>query len=141
LKYAPWEANGRKVWETRTITLPAGSNLNRLESTIDSDKPDELTVGIGIARRQGEGKLVTDKEKGILSYWQPPEKPGTIGCGVLVDPTKIVGFTHDPLNNLVLIKVTPGQPFVYYAGACWSKSGDFQTASDWEQYLKKFPRK
>ena len=97
-------------------------------------------VGIGVASREGEGKLATDKEQGMLAYWQPPEKPGVIGCGVLVDPSKVVGFTHDPLNNLVLIKATPGKPFVYYAGACWSKSGDFAGEADWERYLKEYRR-
>jgi rhamnogalacturonyl hydrolase YesR len=141
LTYAPWDVNGRKVWEHRTITLPAGSNLNRMESTIESKTRGDLVVGIGIARRQGKGKLLTSKEQGIFAYWQPPEKPGTIGCAVLVNPSSIVGFTQDPLNHLVLIKATPGKPFIYYAGAYWSKSGDFKDEGAWEKYLRTFPRK
>ena len=56
------------------MTLKAGSNLNRIESTIHSDQPGDLTIGIGLAVRDGEGKLVEDKDHGVISYWQPSEK-------------------------------------------------------------------
>jgi rhamnogalacturonyl hydrolase YesR len=141
LTYAPWDANGRKVWEHRTMTLKAGSNLDKIQSTIDSDKPGDITIGIGLAKRDGKGgKLLEDKDLGIMSYWQPPEKNGTIGVGVKVDPAMIVGFNEDKLNYLVLLKATAGKPFTYYAGACWDKGLDFHTADEWEQYLKDFKR-
>jgi rhamnogalacturonyl hydrolase YesR len=140
ITYDPWDANGRKVWETRTMTLKAGSNLTRIESTLDSDKPGDLIVGIGLcSERPGKGgRVLRDKELGVMSFWQPPEKDGTIGVGVVVDPKTIVDFTQDPKDYLVLIKATPGKPFVYYAGACWDKGLDFHTADEWEKYLKEF---
>jgi hypothetical protein len=141
LTYAPWDANGRQVWEHRTMTLAAGSNLDRIESTIDSDKPGELVLGIGLAKRDGQGgRVLRDKERGILSYWQPPEKDGTIGVGVLVDPATVVDFAEDKLNYLVLVRATAGKPFVYHAGACWDRGLDFKTANQWERYLKDFKR-
>jgi hypothetical protein len=141
IDYAPWDANGRKVWEHRTETLKAGSNLDRIESTISSDKPGDIIIGIGLAKRAGKGgKLFEDKESGVMSYWQPPEKNGTIGVGVLVDPASIVKFDQDKLNYLVLIKATAGKPFVYHAGACWDRGLDFKTAEEWEKYLKDFKR-
>ncbi len=139
LAYAPWDCNGRRVWEHRKQTLKAGSNLDRIESTLDSDKPGEIIVGIGLAKRDGKGgHVLQDKEHGILSYWQPPEKDGTIGVGVVVDPASIVQFAEDDLNYLVLVRATAGKPFVYHAGACWDRGLDFKTADQWEQYLKSF---
>jgi hypothetical protein len=141
LTYDPWDAAGRKVWEHRTMTLKAGSNLDRIQSTIDSDTPGEIIIGIGLAKRSGKGgKLLEDKDLGLMSYWQPPEKDGTIGVGVLVDPASVIRFDEDKLNYLVLIKATAGKPFVYYAGACWDKGLDFHTADEWEKYLKEFKR-
>jgi hypothetical protein len=140
LTYAPWEiGGGRKVWETRTITLEAGSNLNRIESRLDSDAPGDLVVGIGIVRREAEGGEATfDKRVGMISYWQPPDPvSGTIGCGVRVDPAKVVRLLEADGHYLALIKVTPGKPFVYYAGAGWSKGG-FATQGDWERYLRNY---
>ncbi len=142
ITYDPWDANGRKVWETRAMTLKAGSNLTRIESTLNSDKPGDLIVGIGLCNeRPGKGgRVYKDKELGVMSFWQPPEKNGTIGVGVVVDPKSIVDFTQDSKNYLVLVKQTPGKPFVYYAGACWDKGLDFHTADEWEKYLKEFKR-
>lgn len=141
ISYAPWDANGRKVWEHRQMTLRAESNLDRIESTLDSDKPGEIIVGIGLAKREGQGgRVFKDKATGVMSYWQPPEKDGTIGVGVVVDPASIVDFTEDKLNYLVLVRATAGKPFVYYAGACWDKGLDFHSADEWEKYLKEFRR-
>lgn len=138
LTYAPWDSGGRKVWETRRITLEAGSNLNRIESKIESNAPDPLTIGIGICRRVGDGGEATlDKRKGMIAYWQPPQKDnGSIACGILVEPASIERLANADGHYLELIKVTPGKPFIYYAGAGWSKSGDFADAQAWEKYLR-----
>lgn len=136
--YAPWSSGGRKVWEKRRITLEAGSNLNRMESTIDSDQGGELIVGIGLNKRAGEGGEATlDKRKGMIAYWQPPDRVnGSIGCGILVDPSSVVKLTDAGQHYLALVTVTAGKPFIYYAGAGWSKSGDFTDAEVWEKYLR-----
>ena len=31
-----------------------------------------------------------------------------------------------------------GQPFTYYFGACWDRSGDFTNHVQWEDYVKRF---
>jgi hypothetical protein len=35
----------------------------------------------------------------------------------------------------VLVKVTPGKPFVYYMGAAWDKGLDFHSRADWDAYV------
>lgn len=138
LTYAPWASGDRKVWETRKITLEAGSNLNRSVSTIQTDKPGALIVGIGISRRDGDVAVV-DKSRGLLACSERKPGPnGTIYCGVLVDPRALVDFAETERDRLALIKVEPGKPFVYYAGAGWSKSGDFPNAESWERYLREY---
>jgi unsaturated rhamnogalacturonyl hydrolase len=139
LTYAPWAAGARKVWETRRIILDAGSNLNRIESRIDSDTPGELIVGIGIVQRLSEGGEATlDKRAGMIAYWQPADpQNGTIGCGILVDPASVVRLVNADQHYLALIRVTPGNPFVYYAGAGWSKGG-FATREAWEKYMHQY---
>jgi hypothetical protein len=142
MDFAPYDAFGRKITESRITTLPAGSNLNKIETTLTTDSLDDLTVAIGIAKRPGEGgKLVEDKEHGILGYWEPPTKnEGSIGLGVLVDPAIVTGFAEDADNYLMIVKVKPNVPWVRYAGACWSKGLDFHTADAWMDYLKTYPR-
>jgi len=140
LTYAPWKAGDREVREVKRITLEAGSNLNRIESTLESDKPGELIVGIGITDRGGEGGRVwTDRKRGILAYWEPADpQHGHVGCGVIVDPSRLVDIRRAVGHHLVLVKVEPGKPLVYHAGAGWSKSGDFKDADTWIEYLKGF---
>jgi hypothetical protein len=109
-------------------------------------------VGIGIAKRKvdgtkfkgAEGVTVADKEKGVLAYWEPEQFNGATsyghtGCAVLVDPKMIVKFvTDDPVQNLVIVKVTPGTSWVYYAGACWDKGLDLKDRESWEKYAKEY---
>ncbi|MGA7714056.1 MAG: glycoside hydrolase family 88 protein [Rhizomicrobium sp.] len=139
--YAPWPVGvDRKVWETRTFTLPLGTNFTRLVSTINSDKPDPLIVGIGLDKHAtipGRGVLLADKEKGLLAYWEPTDTVhGTMGTAVLVDPASVVDVGGDADNYLIFVKVTPGKPFVYYAGASWDQGLDFHSRGEWEVYVK-----
>ena len=74
-----------------------------------------------------------------MAAWQPGEgKNGRIGCGVLLDPAQFVRFVDAEDQYIALIRVTPGKPFVYYAGAGWSKDGIFPSFTNWEKYLRDF---
>jgi hypothetical protein len=139
--YAPWPADvDRKVWETRTFTLPLGTNFTRMVSTISSDKPGPLVVGIGISKRKrasGSGVFSKDVAPGRVSFWEPadPDK-GSMAIALMVDPKSVVEIRQDFENYLVLIKVEAGKPFVYYMGATWDKGLDFHDRTGWETYVK-----
>lgn len=136
LTYAPWDAAGRKVRETKRITLDLGKNLNHIESRFEADPPGPLTVAVGIVERPGDGKALMDKDAGMLTYWEPEiGGNGHIACAVIADPDQIVDIVHAEGHHLVLLKAMPGKPLVYYAGAGWSK-GDFRDAAAWEKYVR-----
>jgi hypothetical protein len=141
--YAPWPVDvDRKVWETRTFTLPLGTNFTRMVSTISSDKPGPLVVGIGISKRKpthsGAGGVFTkDLGAGRVSYWEPTDPvKGTMAIGLMVDPKALVEVRQDADNYLVLVRVEPGKPFVYYMGAAWDKGLDFHDRASWEAYVR-----
>ena len=136
--YAPWPVNvERKVWESRTFTLPLGTHFTRLVSTIDSDRPEPLVVGIGITRRKGPGTFNKDLGAGRVSYWEPTDLvKGTMGIAVLVDPKALLEVRQDADHYLVLVKVQPGKSFVYYMGAAWDKGLDFHDRAAWETYVR-----
>jgi rhamnogalacturonyl hydrolase YesR len=133
--YAPYGAGGIKVRETRRFSLEAGSNLNRIESRFDWDGgPEELQAGVGIVKRAGGGAPEYAKDGSWMAYWEP-EQPGsgTIGCGIIMSsPAKPMDTTE---QALLLSPVKRGQPLVYYAGAAWSKSGDFLDKAGWVRYV------
>ena len=138
--YAPWPVDvDRKVWETRTFNLPLGTNFTRMVSTISSDKPGPLVVGIGITKRKrasGNGVFRKDLAPGRVTFWEPadPEK-GSMAIALMVDPASVVEVRQDFDNYLVLIKVEAGKPFVYYMGAAWDKGLDFHTPAEWDAYV------
>ncbi|WP_242008039.1 DUF4861 family protein [Sphingomonas ginsenosidivorax] len=136
--YAPWPVDiGRKVWESRRFTLPLGTNFTRMVSTLSSNKPGELVVGIGIGKRTtgAGGELTVDREKGVLSWWGPQDgEHGRMGIAVRVDPATIVAIRDDADNHLVMVRATPGKPFVYFAGSTWDKSGAYRTRAAWDAY-------
>ncbi len=137
--YAPWKVGDRNVWETRTITLEADSQLNRIESVFGSDKPGELMVGLGIAKTEGD-TLTLDATKGWMATWSKANENGALGCGVLADPKAVIGTASDADNYLLLVRALPDQPIIYYAGAGWDQSGYFASQQDWLKYLANFKR-
>jgi hypothetical protein len=126
--YAPWPIDvTRKVWETRRFTLPLGTHFTRMVSTLRSDRPGPLIVGIGIGKRTtGDGgELTVDRQRGLLSWWGPDDAHhGRMMVGLRVDPKMISEIRQDADNDLVLLKVEPGKPFVYYSGSGWSLGQD-----------------
>lgn len=140
--YAPWPVDvRRKVWETRRFTLPLGTSFTRLVSTLSSDSKAPLVVGVGIGKRTTgsvDGELTIDREKGLLSWWGPDDGTnGRMMVAIRVDPAMIVDIKKDFDNHLVLLRVTPGRPFVYYSGSAWSKGqGGFTKREVWDAYAR-----
>lgn len=139
--YKPWPVDvTRKVWETRTFSLPLGSNFTRMVSTLQSDSKEPLIVGIGINKRKspnGSGFVTKDAKAGRLSFWEPDDGVhGSIGISIAVDPAMVEGVTEDAENYLILLRVMPGKPFVYYMGSAWDGGLDFHLRDAWESFAK-----
>ncbi|MES2151828.1 MAG: glycoside hydrolase family 88 protein [Pseudomonadota bacterium] len=137
LRFGRWDASGRAVSEVRRVSIDAGSNFSRVESRFESPLAAPLQVGVGIAQRAGGGRYTSDAGMHWMSYWEPQHgADGTIGCGVVLPMAG--AFAESAGNYLALGQALPGQPFVYYLGAGWSKSGDFSNAQAWEAYVQNF---
>ena len=121
LTYDAWDAgNGRMVSETKRISIDAGSNLSRVQSTLDSDDKSPLDVGIGLAERPGDnifvfsegapeidswenstakGLVVQNQTAGWMTYWQPQDfAKGVIGTAIVLPENSIETFTNDNPN-------------------------------------------
>lgn len=139
--YAPWPVGtGRTVWETRRFTLPLGTHFTRMVSTISSNRSGPLVVGIGIGKRttgQEDGQLTVDRERGVLSWWGPPDGDhGRMAIAIRVDPASLVDVRTDFDNHLALLRITPGRPFVYYSASAWSLgAGGFHDRESWDKYV------
>jgi rhamnogalacturonyl hydrolase YesR len=153
LGYDPWGAGAMRVTETKRISLDLGQNLSRIEARFTVEGPARpLPVAVGIVRR-GEGRLSRDLPTTWLSYVEPPQgSSGQIGCGVIAPDN--VNASADAVavrsdsrfvesdEHYLLVRQHPSQrPFVYYAGAYWSKAPDFREPDDWSVYLAAFSRR
>ncbi len=142
LTYAGWDAgNGRTVSEVKRFSIDAGSNMTRVETRFASNRKQPLNVGVGIVQRDGEGHYTADGANNFNSYWEPAHgDDGSIGCGVIL-PAGVKAFDVIDRQQLSIGTAQPGQPFVYYFGAGWSKSGDFADAAAWDAYVRGYAQK
>jgi hypothetical protein len=136
LTYEAWTADGVRVSEKKRISLDAGHNLDRMEShyTFEGD-PSGLALAIGI-RKWKDSELRSDRTRGIMRTWESVEGGhGKLGQGVIAGSASLTDFTQDDRNFLMLTKIDPAAPSVYYAGFGWTGSGDFKSVEDWDRYL------
>lgn len=119
LTYEAWTAGGRKVSETKRISIDAGSNLSRFESTFHSDDPSSFEIGIGLAERPGENIIVPDgapeiatwtnstakglavqnQTEGWMAYWQPQDfGKGTTAVAIILPKGSVETYTNDKPN-------------------------------------------
>lgn len=138
--YAPWPVGvDRQVRETRRFTLPLGTHFTRMVSTLSSNRPEPLLVGIGIGRKTTgpkDGEVTVDRARGLMTWWGPEEGAhGRMAIAVRVDPSAIVEARDDVDNRMLIVRVTPDKPFVYYSGSAWSLgAGGFTTREKWQAY-------
>ena len=124
LTYDAWDADGRKISETKRISIDAGSNLSRDESIFSSDDKSPLQIGVGLAERPGENTVqdlnlikagnviynwTNSTDKGLfvrdnqthsfMTYWQPQDfYKGVIGTAIILPKGSIEMFTNDIPN-------------------------------------------
>jgi len=134
--YAPWNANGVMVTETKRITLDAGTHMNRIESRYTFDGASTLDLGAAIAVHQG-ASAEFPVEGSIASVWDTPQTPsaGRISTGLVADPQQHAKTIDAAGHALLIFTRHSGEPFTYLAGSGWSKA-DMPTAAEWDSYLK-----
>ena len=134
LTYADWDAAGRKVSEVKRISIDLGCNLNRIESRFKTDGTEPLQIAAGLTIHEG-GKV--NKGENWATVWETTDGKdnGMLGLGLVV----LGGaFKQSADHALLMAQVGPGQSFVHYAGAGWSKGFDFKDSAAWDGYVKDF---
>jgi hypothetical protein len=136
LSYAPWEiAPGQRVAETKRITLDAGSQWNRIESTFTPSGPGKLSAGIGIAKHAGN-VMTVDAGSASLRVWEPlkgekGDDNGNLGCAVVLTPGSALEEHPDDLQYLVVTTVPASGTLVYHMGTAWDRGGAVRDAAAW----------
>jgi hypothetical protein len=131
LTYAPWDAGGLQVGETKRVILDAGSQFNRFESTFTGQK-GKLAVGVGIAKHPGS-VVKTDARSGLMRVWEPLDngKAGNLGTAIVLPAGSHLDEHHTDLEYLVVTNVPSSGRLVYYAGSAWDRAGKIRDAAAW----------
>ncbi len=138
LIYAPWVVKGRRIAETKRISLDAGQNLNRFESLYLLDAPRDVSFAAGI-KKQPQATVEFSQDGGFIRTWEPVSKQdGFVGGAIVALPNQKAERAEDQLNYLLVMQAGTGQPGVYYAGFGWDKAGQFRNAQEWDDYLRGF---
>lgn len=138
LEYDVWNAAGIKVKCTRTISLDAGSQFNRIENNYLYDNNLVLPVAVGISKRPENGVLLLNEQKGILGYWEPKHgDDGTTGVAAVLT-TVVKNMKVDKEQLLAISEVKNNEPIVYYTGAAWDKAGKITNSTQWFTYVNNF---
>jgi pectinesterase len=151
--YAPWDAGGLKVSETKRISLDAGQNLSRHDITFQCEGVEKVPYAIGLAKIK-DAKFSSGKESDWMGLWGPlnndPKLNGELGIGVVVSqpqPVELLStdepwtYAAMPGHHLAVAEATVGKPATHYAGAGWCKGRGFRTADDWFHYLDQFAQR
>ena len=138
LTYESWNAGGINVKVTKTISLDAGSQLNKIENVYSFDSEKPLPVVVGIIKRPEAGNITLNEQQGIMTYWEPAHgQDGTTGIGSLLT-TPVSNMMVTKKQILAKTEVKNNVPIVYYTGAAWDKAGQITDAKQWQNYLNNF---
>ncbi len=141
LTYDPYEVGGREITEVRRITIDAGRQLYRQETTFRGGAPG-MQAALGVVKREG---LVGSMRSGLpwawLSAWGPVDRAGgghgALGSGFLVPRERLVEMRETDDHYLVIATAAPGEPLVSYAGAAWTAAGAVPNVEAWWDYLNR----
>jgi hypothetical protein len=138
LIYDPWDAGGIKIKATKTISIDAGSQLNRIENSYLFEDSKPLPVVVGIIKRSDNGILSLNEQQGIMGYWEPTDpKNGTTGVGSILT-TPVSNMQVGKSQILAVTFVKNNEAIVYYTGAAWDKAGKITNGKQWFSYLDNF---
>ncbi|HUT53722.1 MAG TPA: DUF4861 domain-containing protein [bacterium] len=144
LSYGPWEVDGKRITETRRITLDLGSRMFEVREKFYVDgKPANPRVAVGLSTHEGKAKAFHDRSKGYLYCWEDIDGH-PLGTGVVVPPGIIGDYklvdSKKKFEGNAFYVVAPGADgeFTYFAGYGWEKAGEIVTREQWESYLESF---
>jgi len=139
--YKPVKIKGINISELKRFTLDAGSNLNRIEVIYKCDSLDySVPFAIGLVKRNGVAEYC-EKRNRWISLWghtNEKEENGFLGTGVIISNGAFTRINKDSVHILLLGLARLGHSTTYYAGAGWTRSGDFNNVDEWNKYLNDF---
>lgn len=141
LTYATWDAKGKRIDETKHISLDFGQNLTRFEIDVKGTE----TISSGITLHDKKGVTNQNDANFWVSHWETLDD-SEVGTGIVTTKPyfsgseKYVTSRKDESNHFLHLNVIDSK-VVFYSGFGWVKSKQFDNQQDWENYLTDFSKK
>ena len=153
LKFTPLVVkNDSNVVETRVIQLDKGSFLNKTTVSYENLNEKRLIATGLVIHEPFADRYQFNVQEGYMAYADPTQNVnnnnGIVYVGAVfpknIQDIKVQRFAeaqNGALGHVLGIdEYLPGDDFVYYWGAGWSKAG-IATDAEWVEYLKHFAKK
>jgi hypothetical protein len=143
LSYASWDADGVPVSEVKRVTVDAGHQFDRVESTFHAGTSEALNIGLGLNKKPAYAEqlpaVTTYRATDTLMQWVRQREAGDFGTAVILPGSH--GYAADADNELILAKARPGQPLRYYLGAAVNWFGEIPDAQAWQAYVEAYRKR
>ena len=146
LDYLPIDVNGTKYTEKKRISIDAGTNFFRQESTFSTTATGEFNAVVGLVKRaDAVGTMSKARGWGWITNWAPIQAStkghGDLGLAALLDKSQLVDLREIDDHYIAIGRTTAGKPLVSYVGAGWTSSRDFSSAEDWWKHVDAFAQR
>ncbi|GBU08805.1 DUF4861 domain-containing protein [Bacteroidales bacterium] len=140
LVYESAELGNKTYTQTLTVSLDAGSQMNKAIVSYDGDF-EFLPIAAGIWLHKELGIINYDIDKKYIAYAENAVSDAGIHSGRnyvgLVFTNPLSEICQHSEHILGLSRYKKGREFTYYFGSGWSKWG-FETDQEWFDYVEKF---
>ncbi len=142
LLYDSVTVTGKILKQRLTVTIDAGSQLNKAEVSYNID--NTMPVAAGIYLHDSIDNIKTDAQAGYIAYAENAVSDAGVASGRnYVGVIMYSDITATPIVDNTLLAVTEYNPeakFQYFFGAGWSKWG-FEKDEDWFAYMANMAKK
>jgi pectinesterase len=139
--YGKGTIDGVPFNEVKQFAIDAGHNLNRIQVTYTGiGSNDSLRFVAGLVKRKGV-VCQYDSASAWMALWgQVNDDPVNeyLGTGIVLPREGLTGMKDLKDQYLLAGRVRDGVAITYYAGAGWTRSGDFKTQDDWVRLLQQW---
>jgi rhamnogalacturonyl hydrolase YesR len=142
LIYDSWDANGQKVSQVKTISLDAGTYINKITDRYKFDG-DNSPIAIGVTKHKNDGSSKIDNINNYVSYWDKADGKvdnGMIGVAVLFQAAENIKLVDEADHLLGIKTIMKDQTFTYYQGGGWNRGGVYSTETEWLKYLENYSK-
>lgn len=132
--------DGQQISLSKTISLDAGQNFNKIKVDLENKTVKNTPIVIGLAKRnESNPEYKFDKKRNTLAYWEPTINDfGQTGTALLIPKGKISFISNDSKQFLLKASIQTGKPFIYHNGASWNKAGKIQSFDAWADLVEKY---